>query len=251
MVNKPNLLIDSLSDEFQHNISTKLAEISNREIVIYILILVGFIFISRLFNLSLSTIFFIVIALVIIYIYYSKQRLEHPSIETDLNTKIKLIIPEPKRLSPNYPDLVNFLYDVKSYYFLNMDAFYSLISNVDNFIQLYEEIMQDRMVYCVENLEVSVNFARSAQNDLQSIIYGLSSSSERTNRFHSRLAKFQSIMNTYITRLGTKCNRNFSQKNNQSKFYQLDGPKPFNYFGLTSGPERGILKTGSNQFEFF
>jgi len=246
MANKPNLTIDSLATTYNHNMSTKLETIPNKEIVTYILILIVCIFISRVFSLNINTIFFIIIACVIIYIYYSKSRINNPSIASDLNTKIKLITPMPKRLTGQYPDLVNFLYEIRSYYFLNPDAFYSLINNIDNFIQLYEEIMQNRMLYCVENVEVAVDFARSAQNDLHSMIYSLKSNSCLTKRFHQELSEFQSIINNYVTQIATKCNRKFSQKNNE-----LGGPKPFNHFGLTSGSEKGILKTGSNQFEFY
>jgi hypothetical protein len=241
-MDKANQAVTLLENAYNQNITTGLDQIPGKQIALWVVILVVFIFISRLFNLTISTIFFIGLALVIIYLLYSKSITNHiPPAESE-KLKLDLIRPHPKRLNSNYPDLIDFLYSIRSYYYLNPDDFYSIINNLDDFVQLYEEIMKDDMKYCVQNLEVAVGFSRLAENHLQSMIYSLSSSRKITKRFHQQLDKFRSIMNSYITRMANKCNKNFSDKNNQSAYYQLEGPKPSNYFSQ---------KEGSKQFEFY
>ena len=242
MEDKATQAVDSLEAIYNQSIIPVLEQISSRDLAVYSIILLFFIFISRFFNLNISTIFFIILALVIIYLMYAKSIIQKVPLSDSLKLKLDLIRPRPKRLHAGYADLINFLHEIRSYYYLNPDDFYSIINNIDNFIQLHEEIMLDKMDYCVQNVEVANQFARLAQNHLQAIIYGLNPSQKRTNRFHVRLREFQQMMNNYIAQIANKCNKNFVHKNNQSAFYQLEGPKPVNYFAQNEG---------AKQFEFY
>lgn len=224
-------IFGSMEKTYNDNITTVLNQIPSDNIAIYIAIFIILLFISKFINFNLSNLFFIIIAFCIIYYIYSKHQI-NLSPTTDIQTKIELIMPNPTRLGPAYADLVNFLYNVREYYFINPTEFAELVLNIDNFIQLYEEIMSDHVIYCGENIEVAANFCRSAQNNLQSVIFGLSTNFLPTKRFHEALELFDSIMNKYTKQMVTKCNKRFvpGQINNSSKFYDMYGPKPINYF---------------------
>ncbi len=227
-------IFDHLRELYNDNISTILGKITSNDLAMYVIILVTCLFVSKFINVSLSNLFFIILAVVIIYYIYSKRNIAHLPLVDDLQTKLKLIMPEPQRLSPKYSDLINFLYNIREYYFINPTEFASLVTNIDNFIQLYEGIMLNHIIYCVENLEVAVDFYQKAQNNLHSVIYGLTTNPDQTKRFHTALQFFSSIMEKYINQLVNKCNKRFRPKNinNSSKYYDAGGPKPINYFDL-------------------
>ena len=176
------------------------------------MILIVLIAIWKLFKFATSAVLLIVVAAIIIYLVYTRRNIEKFSINS-------------------YPDMSN-LYDIRSYYYLNPNAFDGLINNINNFIQLYEEIMDTNMLYCAQNVQVAVNFSRLAQNNLQSIIYTLNSAQPITKRFHHILRKFQSIMFKYTEKIINKCNRKFTAEymNSQSTYYDNIGPKPANFF---------------------
>ena len=103
-------------------------------------------------------------------------------------------------------------------------------------MQLYEEIMNDVMLYCTQNLEVAIQFSREAQNNLQSMIFNLDVDKKITQKFHRALRQFHLIMRQYVHRLIEKCNDNFSPKNidNRSKPYIEYGPREYNYYNNTT-----------------
>lgn len=243
MAERINKFIDYLECLYNHNTYTILGRISNSYIFMYITIFVVFLFFAKVINVSLSLIFFIIIALVICYIIYSKQQIQNITPERESSIKLNLIIPRPKKIA-NYPDLISFLYDIRDTYYINPNDFYAIINNIDNFIDLYDQIMNDKMIYCMQNLEVAVEFARNALNHLHSIIYSLDVHRSITKEFWYRLQQLQFILRQYISRMIRKCNSEFNSNNinNTTIYYPEFGPKPFNYFSN---------KNGENQFEFF
>ena len=148
-----------------------------------------------------------------------------------MKLKLEFITPRPARLD-NYPDLVDFLFSIKDFYYINPNAFFNIVQNIDNFIQLYDEIINDQLIYCVQNLEVAIGFSRDAQNNLQSIIYNLDVSKKMTKKFHQSLKEFHLIMRQYVSRIINKCNNKFNPDdiNNASMYYHEYGPHAINYF---------------------
>lgn len=230
---KISTLIDSLLREYDTNTSTILGRIDNKNIVIFIIIFVIFLFFARFFEISLTIIFFIIIAIIVSYLVYSKNQINDISTEEDLKIKLELINPRPKRID-NYPPLVDFLFSIKDFYYINPTAFYNVVQNIDNFIQLYDEIINDQLIYCVQNLQVAIEFSRNAQNNLQSIIYNLDVDKRMTKKFHQSLKEFHLIMRQYVVRMISKCNSHFNPNdiNNSTLYYQEYGPHAINYYSM-------------------
>src|SRR5437868_4942371 len=101
--------INYLEKTYNNNIITTFEQIPKSHIGFYIIILIIFLFISKFITLTISNVFFIIVAIIIIYLIYSKQYANVLPLTKDIQTKIELITPQPTRLGPNYPDLVNFL----------------------------------------------------------------------------------------------------------------------------------------------
>lgn len=232
---KISALIDSLLHEYDTNTSTILGRIDNKNIVIFIVIFVILMFVSKFFEIGLSIIFFMIIAAIVSYVVYSRNQIIDISTEEDLKIKLELINPRPTRLD-NHPPLIDFLFSIKDFYYINPTAFYNVVQNIDNFIQLYDEIINDQLIYCVQNLQVAIEFSRTAQNNLQSIIYNLDVDKRLTKKFHQSLKEFHLIMRQYISRMIARCNSHFNPAdiNNSSMWYQEYGPHAANYYSMGS-----------------
>lgn len=228
-------LIDSLKKSYDENFATTLGNISNEHLTKYIIIIVIFLFFATIFSISLTFIFFFIIAIIIIYVFYSKNQIDQISDAENTKIKSELIIPQPTRLD-NHPELIDFLFSIREFYYINPNAFYGVVSNLDHFMQLYEEIMNDVMLYCTQNLEVAVQFSREAQNNLQSMIFNLDVDKKITRKFHQSLRQFHLIMRQYVHRLIEKCNSNFNPDNidNHTKPYIEYGPREYNYYNNTT-----------------
>jgi len=120
-----------------------------------------------------------------------------------------------------------------------------VVYNTDQFLILYENLMDNKMVYCNQNVEVAVDYVRHALNNLHSIIYNLDINQIVTKKFHESLREFHVLMYQYVDRIIKKCNSKFNSKqlNTNSSYYDQYGPKPFNYFSDDVH--------GDPQFEFY
>lgn len=228
----------------QENFATKLGQINNRSWSIFFIIVIIFLFVSQIVNISLSIIFFLVIALIICYIIYSKQQSEELSPNTDQLMKLDFIIPQPCHLK-NYSDAVNFLYSTKDYYYGNPNAYYAMVSSMDNFFRLYTEIMNNKMIYCTDNLEVAVGFSRDALNNLQSMVYTIYPNKYLGKELQEYESLLYSIFQTYISSMAQKCNKPFltGDINYYNKFYQISGPRAYNYYDYV---KTGVYYTNAN-----
>ena len=229
-----NVFQNKLKQIYDDNITTLIGKQSSSNIAQYIIIFVICLFISRWANLTLSSFVFMIIAVLLIYYFWSKKNIYSIPISDDLNIKSNLIFPRSTRLNNSYPDLINFLYNIRSYYFSNQTEFSTLVLNIDNFVQLYEEIMYKDMTYCAENIEVAVNFYLEAQQNLHAVIYGLNPDADVTRRFHLARHEFDAIMTRYVDQIIHKCNKEFKpgSLDNNSMFYDPDETKPVNFFDM-------------------
>jgi hypothetical protein len=207
--------------------------INSSSAFVYIVILIAFVFIARYFHITLSTVFFIIIALVVIYVLYWHEQQKITTV-ADVN-KVKSEAIRPSIVGsyiPQYPDFVEFLYGIRNFYDVNSNAYDDMVNDIDNFLKLYQQITNDKMIYCTQNLEVAVGFSRNALNHLHSMIFKLNTDNLVTEKYHVALASLQELFQQYIGTMASICNSKFTSKElyNGSSYYQLKGPHPENYY---------------------
>lgn len=224
--------INSLQNDYNNNAYVALTRINNESIMVYVMIGIVGIYLSKRVDVSLSLVFLIFVAFIICYLIYKRKEIDDISSIKDTSIKIDLIVPSPISLS-KYPDVVDFLYSIRDFYSVNPNAFYAVVKNTEQFFYLYNQIMFNEMMYCTQNLEVANQFIRNAQNHLHSIIYNLDIDRTITHKYHESLRNFHIIANKYKKDLIKKCNSKFTTKslNTASKYFQEYGPRPINYFG--------------------
>lgn len=197
--------------------------ISVNDVAVYIMIFIFCIWLAGFFTISLTILVFLIVGLAVIYWLYKSKK--QSKITEEFNTE------STGSLDETNTDIIDFLSEIKSYSTVNQTEYASLVMNIDNFIQLYNQVMYTDLLYCADNVQVAIMFYERAKNNLASMIYNLSSDPATTKLFHVRSEKFKSIMESYQSRLVTKCNKLFVPKliNNQSKYLDVFGPKPWNY----------------------
>ena len=232
-------IINDFENLEKNNKYHQIRSIDNKTLFNFILIIIGSIVFARFVTIKLSHIFFITLALTICYLIYSKKNLDKDSESDQIELKRNLIIPVPNRLD-NYPDLIDILYTTRDFHYINPPAYNKIVYDLDNFIQLYEQIMKNKMVYPVDNTEVAIDFARSVLNNFHSLIYNLSVSKKMTEKYHKSIKQLHLILNSYMIEIIDKSNEQFDVKNinYNSKFYNRHGPRGFNYYSNKIAEDR-------------
>lgn len=203
-------------------------------IFLYALIIIIALFISRFFKITISTIFFLIIAIIVICYINNKKSEASYNKKNEIVHRLNSIIPKPHNIN-NYPDFINFIYKIRNYHRYNSNAFVGIVQNIDKFILIYEKIMHNPTIYCGLDLLTAIDFARTAINNLQSMIYSIPTNKQSTNQLHIDLKKFDILLNNYVYILKTECN------NNTTGAIPNFGPKPFNYYDNSK----------FNQFDFY
>jgi len=192
------------------------------------IILVALIIILALADYNILNIVFvlvIIILLVIVINYLTKTTDKIAKIDDKIMT-LTSTANYPPDIKPTitpqiaeYDDIKKFIYDIQDYYYVNDNAFVGLLTSLSNFIHIYNQIMFDRMIYCSDNFQIAIDFARNAMNNLQSMIYRLDTDKLVMHKFHASLSNLDSILNKYISEMASKCGVS-----------DLSGPRPFNFY---------------------
>lgn len=213
-----------------------LDNLDTKTIFIYCIIVVVLLFIAKIVNLKLSFIFFLIVAIVIIYLinkYKSKEKssMEQQTLTTQqlaneqLQSKLNAIKTDSTQNLDKYPDLVDFLYSIIDYKAVNEQVFNDLVLDLDNFVQTYQKVMTNSNTCCTQNLEITRQYSRNAINDLHSMIFTLDVDTCTTKRLDQNILRLRSILDKYSAQMENKCDSKNATNSTNSK-----SPHPFNYY---------------------
>lgn len=166
------------------------------------------------------------LSIIIIAVIYSRNR-HFDIVDTQQNeTKNNMIKPTPLNIK-EHPKIVDFFYSIRELYFVNPSVFYALINNVDQFFKLYNQMMNNEMLYCSQNYQVAETFYRNALNNYHSLIYQLDLGV--TAKFHDGMGKLHFLLYQYLVKLAQKCNSQ-TDINVNTSFIDMGSTKAANYF---------------------
>jgi hypothetical protein len=227
-----NEKIDKLLNVYYDNSFIRLTNIDNKSLFLYLVILGIFYYATYYLKIRLTHVICIFCALIIIYIIYSKKQLDAVTSDEQSKIKLSLIRPPPQNLD-NYPDLIEFLFTVRNFYYINPNAFTLIIAHLDDFIEIYEDIINKKILYCKQNYQVLVNSAREILNNLHSIIYNLDVDKILTKKYQISMKELNIILYQYIKTVIDKCDSiNENETTNIYSSFIIDemGPHGRNYF---------------------
>lgn len=197
------------------NIFVKLSTIPPNQIVQYVGIFVLIMFVSKIVNISSNTVYFALIALIVLYVIHAKYEVKKPSVQLAIEPTVA-----------TQSDIKSFLSETNNYYYANKVAYADFVENLDNFFRMYNQFVRTDLIYPMENAQIAIEYARTAQNHFSSLIYSLEPSNCGTHKFHLHVSKLDSLLNKYIKKILLICNKSTTRP---SDFFDRKAPKPRNY----------------------
>lgn len=186
--------------------------LSSKQIFVFASIIVIAVFISRFFNITLSIISFLTIALMIcLYLYKSKLFFENTNKkEISIDADNKKIVGKLNK-------------------YLNSLEYSNIVNNLKNFVEIYKYVQNNN-----KNIYQNIQFA---ETELQSINTGLSTIIYKTTSYIKIIRlkylsqKIIKILNNYLNIMIEQCNDLYKSSTNiESYYYDKDIVKPSNYF---------------------
>lgn len=132
-------------------------------------------------------------------------------------------IPSKYNSISSYSDIANFVTNTKIYYSYNMESYTDMLNSMLVFLNLYEQIVNFRMLYCKENVDESIKWARNIKNNFNTMIYSIPPNKCSESKFHRDSVLLNSVLNKYLDKIFRKCNKTSVLK------YSLDDVQPFNF----------------------
>ncbi|XWV24918.1 putative ORFan [Tupanvirus deep ocean] len=210
----------------------KKSDESNSIIFLYVVIIVICLFLSKFFNITLSTILFLIIAIIIIFYIHNNKVNNNNNKEIVTANNLFVNLPKPKNME-NFSDLDDFIHSIQKYNQYNANAFDEIVSSIYQFVDNYNKIIDNPIIYCGQDLLTTINFARNAKNNLQSMIYKIPSDKSNTDELHKHMQTLDMILNNYVYNLNKLCY--------DTSYISFYGPKPYNFYDNSKW----------NQFEFY
>lgn len=224
-------------DESKDNLYLRLRDIDNETWFVFAGIIITFVLLSRIKELTTSDVFFITTAQILCYIVYYKRKIDSVTDKNELEIKYNLIYPlnsglEPPKYLKKYPDFINFLFEIRDFYYLNIPAYYELVENIGNYTDIHNQLITRDMIYYSENLDIAIDYSRKSMNSLHSMIFKTYVDNNATKKFHDSLKTLKQIFTEKNAEIIELVNIRFNKKklNVTSKYFYQDGPQAHNIF---------------------
>lgn len=182
--------------------------------------------------------FIIIIYIVWLIIKYCNTKINFPCFfQKQLSNKNKIFEENNMNLDStlintyqilNYPDILQFIYNIKNYRYFNRPEHLNIIENLGNFLDIYEDVMFNHLYHCSHNIDVAIDFAKKAQFHLDTIFLSLDSEGIDINKHKIYKYELENILYKYLTRMIKKCNKIKIISSN----YNFNGPKARNYYTI-------------------
>jgi len=203
--------------------------ITPKYLFFYIIIIIVSILFFRINKPHLLSIIGFIFGLIIVYILYIINKNKIVSNQDELEYKKNKIEPKLKYVD-QFPDIINFIYDIKEFYYYNTQDFSNLINLLDIYMRLYDDIMIG-MERCGDNIEILKDKKYEILNTLHSIIYSLEDSHVLINKHKKSLTILHKLLNKYLNKSINKCNnQNKNNININTKFINKHDLRTYNEY---------------------
>lgn len=178
----------------------------------------------------------ILIAIVIIYIFYDKDKILETTDKKVIDFKLNSLYPQPKYIK-NHNKLINYLYSIKDFRPYNTDSYDKMIQCIDNILHLYNDIMIG-INYTNHNIDLMIDNKKKAVNYLHSIIYNIPEITVIINKHSESIKVLITLLDSYINKCIDISNNKLEKNgyNISSKYYhknELPGiEQPLNNYDL-------------------
>lgn len=222
------LLNDEINETIKESLYNSLVSINSKDLFNYFIITIICLVFANILNIQLTSIFGIMIGLLLAYIFYNKKTLEVSSYNNQLKIKLELIRPRPEMFD-DHPEIIEFFYSIRDFYDYNPEAFSKTVKNMDLILKLYKDI-QIGIKDCKLNVDVVKEKKKNALNHLHSIIYNLENNKILERKLKKALNALHKILNNYEKYVIDICNTQIKDDgyDNGKSYIHPGGPKPYN-----------------------
>lgn len=195
------------------------------EIFYYSCIIVLSLFAFQFLNVSLTHIFAIILAIVII-LYINKRHERNISARMDsIYLKLHMIQPRPKFFYMD-SDIIELIDDIKEYRNYNMISYTKLIYALDNFLEIVSD-MEIAVKDFKDNIEVALHQKQIAIDNLQSILFSLPIDRKVDYKLEQAIYNLSLMLQRHIDKMIHKLNKDIEINGYHTKtgMMYLDHPK--------------------------
>jgi hypothetical protein len=117
-------------------------------------------------------------------------------------------------------------------YSLNPTAFQSMLYNLDQFLETFEEIQLTENIACTPYLEIADQFRQNVLDNLKSIELSILPNKIVQEKYNTTVKQLTDMLQTYIQVLAAKCNKPFIDTrliSNTSQEFNSGPIKAYNY----------------------
>jgi hypothetical protein len=111
-----------------------------------------------------------------------------------------------------YPNIINFLYDIREYYDYNLTALNELIIELNNFFILYHDLLMNNYIDCSYTFDNLNGIKLRLINILSTYIYSIPDDVYLINNLADKQKEFDIILQEYLDSVTNKCDINSFKK---------------------------------------
>lgn len=187
-----------------------LEDIKPLSIFTYLILFTSIIAYVKYNKISFGYVFGVVLAIIIIYLLIIHEKTEVAGDKQLHELKNSYI--EPKTININkYEDLTDFVFSVQDFYHYNPPSFIEMITSIDTFLEIYEEVNIDNSL--AGSLFVNANEQRlNALNSLHSFIITIPSDKNIIDKLNKSTKTLEQMLNIYLTKI-YDINKKYIEKN--------------------------------------
>jgi hypothetical protein len=157
-----------------------------------------------------------IIASRIIYIYIKLLNTN----QSDNNYKYNSFVIKPDPIILEYPDIIDFLYDLKEYYEYDMLSFNDLIIEINSFFILYKKVNDNCKLIYDNLLGLKLKILNILSNYIYSIPYG--SHDVSSDFLIKKIKDFDNILETYLKNINCNLDEFKTAKPYPSNIYNFE-----------------------------
>lgn len=208
-----------------------LESINNKNLFIYISIILVSIFYFKRFSIGLNILLALFFGVVAASYLNEKNTVSNEIEEIQQETKLDAIKPDPVKLRERKDtDIIDFVFSVQDFYEYNPEAYEEMIDNINSFLEVHDTIFKGT-IYCDDYYQIADSKKNNALNAFQSLIHNLPNSrlvNEKFNRAHKRL---ETILNKHLNELYDECNHDLIKRGHDVTRRAINlGPKEYNQY---------------------
>jgi len=210
---------NQINSDIKNSLYYKFNDLNNILLFKYFVLFIIIFKLGLIIKLDFIKLTSILIAIVIIYLFYDKDKILETTDKKVIDFKLNSLYPQPKHIK-NHDRLINYLYSIKDFRPYNTDSYDKMIQCIDNLLKLYNDIIIG-INYTNHNIDIMIDNKKKAVNYLHSIIYNIPETVIIVNKHSEAIKVLIILLDSYIHKCIDISNNKLEKNgyNISSKYY--------------------------------